>query len=74
MILLHHKLTSFDSELKVDVDAKSVIGNTWHLWESTCSQRKADIAAVSFTGGSSGVGTAATRNKSIVPVWIPIEI
>ena len=74
MILLHEKLTSFDSELKVDVDAKSVIGKTWHLWESTCSQRKADIADASFAGGSPGVGTAATRNKSIVPVWIPIEI
>ena len=72
-------VTSFDSVLKVDVDAKSVIGKTWHRWESTFSHRNEDIVFASSTTAAASedspdVEDVVTRKRRIVPVWIPTEM
>ena len=60
--------TSFDSLDIVEVDARSVIGNTWQRCESTFSHRKDDIVASAAASGHSLVTTVLTRNKRMVPV------
>ena len=61
-------ITSFDSLDIVEVDARSVIGNTWQRCESTFSHRKDDIVASAAASGHSLVTTVLTRNKRMVPV------
>ena len=56
----------------VDVDARSVIGNTWQRCESTFSHRNVESVASDASGHS--LVTVLTRNKRIVPVCIPTDM